>query len=809
MSETPRDLEARLESLAREVATLRGEVDALKASGAARPAPAPPQVVSVAAKPAAAAPAVPKRRWKFDEKFVGETLTQYAGMGVLALGVLFFLLWTAAYAGPQARVAIAAGVGAALAALGVRASKRPPYDRLAGTLIGGGWTVLYLTVYASYHVSATKVLSSATTELGLLLAVAAGMVAHAVSRKSRPLRLYAVALTYAVMFLCGRDSADFDFFMILFAASAAVAVETGEADVLVVSLVGYYVDYAPAFVHALSLPASARTAAGLALPLGQIAGPYALTAALPLLPKARAMFARREGEKCPCGEVALCLNAGLFFIVGAALTRRWFGSWTLERAAPLSALLAAGAAVQAWRLSRRSAAAGLGGVLALVLLAAAAMALPDPMWRLTAWIALACSWTWLGLQADQAAWRVAGLAAALLTFAIYAYAVHGGPAPRREAALAMIAFAAPAYLFSRFYRLSLREPMEWEKEAKSLWLHIGTTALACGLWGFLDAGPFLAVLAAGAIVAEHAAVRFEREDLWAQASVLQWGMCAYSPLVDYGSGARVLGLAPRLWTTGLLAASAYYLYFDGPATAALAGRWTRWTLAQSRRALSWLALGAVAFAVYQEFGARLRLPVWALGAAALLVLGRLRGDEDLRKQGVALSLIAALEAVATYLLGPGVLIGPSSGSATAFYWLACAGLLTGLSAVKNGRAGEPNSFDAGAARLLGALPMFLGACFFAKELDRTAMTLAWTGLGLAGLLGGLGLDWAELRHPALGLLGLCVVKALVFDTAGLALPYRVASFVTLGVVLLAASSLYARRGARSASNEKNPAAAPR
>ena len=96
--------------------------------------------------------------------------------------------------------------------------------------------------------------------------------------------------------------------------------------------------------------------------------------------------------------------------------------------------------------------------------------------------------------------------------------------------------------------------------------------------------------------------------------------------------------------------------------------------------------------------------------------------------------------------------------------------------------------------MFAILAMVLGASYFAKELDRVQLTMAWTGLGIAFLAGGIGIGWRELRLPGLALLGLCVAKALLSDTANLPLPHRVASFVALGVVLIFASSLYNRAG---------------
>ena len=64
---------------------------------------------------------------------------------------------------------------------------------------------------------------------------------------------------------------------------------------------------------------------------------------------------------------------------------------------------------------------------------------------------------------------------------------------------------------------------------------------------------------------------------------------------------------------------------------------------------------------------------------------------------------------------------------------------------------------------------------------------------LAGLVG----DRPALRHGALALLGLTVAKVFLYDLALLTSLYRVASFIVLGLLLLAAAFVHsgARAGA--------------
>jgi uncharacterized membrane protein len=811
------ELLAQIQALGREVHALRDEVEGLKRADAAKlPLPAPPAAAPPPASlapnvPAPAGPAHPPParlapapapvyaprkagpKWSFDEKFIGEKMLQYVGIVILTLGIVFFLIWTAANAGPAARVLLAVGTGATLIAAGWAAEKRPPYDKMSGALIGGGWTTVYVTAYAAGHWEATKVLSSPTTILGALFATAAGMIAHAVSRRSRPLRLYAVSLTYFLMIFCGPDLPGFEVFLILFAAAAAVAVGAGEADVLIASLVGYYANYVGVYMHTIMLAPAERTAANFVAPFLWLAIPYLIVAVLPLIPKGRRLF---DGPQSKLGEAALCLNSVLFALVAGSMGRVYFGVPQLPRAAALAAFLAVPSLLYIRSLSRRSPAAGLNALLALGLLAAAVFEMPDPMWKLFAWIVVSCAWVWVGLFFDQAVWRAGGLAMAMLTFGLYWHVAGLDPESRRAASMALFLFAALAYFFSRFHRLWLSEPAPWEKSSTTLWLHAGSLALLLGLWGVLDAAPFLCVLCALAVAAEYAGQNLRRVDLWQEAVLLEYGLGAYSFFVDYGVDASVAGIPTRLWTSALVIATYAYLYLDGPVDEELAAQWPLWSRSSLRAGLTWAAAAVAAFAIYKEFDGRLRLPVWALWSLALYWVGRARREPQFLQQSVLLALFAAAEAVITYLLYPSALLSPLSAFQGVFFWLSCAALLGGLLLAKSKRWGEPGKLDAQAAAAFGFLPLALGACYLGKELDRLQLTLAWTALGLAFLIGGIACDWKELRRPALGLLGLCVAKALLSDTAHLPLPYRVVSFVALGLVLLFGSSLYVRIGAK-------------
>lgn len=825
----PDGLREDIRALREELRALRREVEALK--GAAPPASPPPaepaappppgrpsipvvpgivdalfgsKKIELPAKKPALAKAAPAPRgaapgWSFDERFVGEKLLQYAGMIVLALGVLFFLIWRATHTGPAERVFMAAAAGAGLLALGWRARGDERYKEFAQTLTAGGWTVLYLTGYAASHFEPTKVIGDPALGLGVLGVVALGMVGHALSSGSRAFRLYAFGLSYFVFFFCREEVTSFDLYLLLHLASVLVAAETGEADVLWVSLAGYHASYLPVFFEFLRDPRSHSLAEFARVTAWQGAS-YAGVAVLPFVRKARAHLTRPGQETLFDG--ALSLNALAFAFFAGVLGKEYFGTVSLQRAALLSLCFALPGLAYLRVLPRRSTAAGLCAVMALGLLAVSVFSMPSPMWKMVAWGAISCAGVWVGLFFDAPVWRAAGVTMALLTFLFYGQVAAGGEDARRSASAAMFVFSGLSYLFARFYRVWLDDAEEWEKPAGEAWLYGGTAALLLALWGVLDAAPFLCALVALSLLGEFLAVRIPRLHFWVQASALELGVGVYSLFVDYGANASTVGVSPRLLATAVMAAGWGYLLVEEPMDPALAGKWKPWSLEEQRRALTWVALMALSFAVYKEFDGFLRLPIWAVGASLLYLTGRLFEKTHLKQQALALSLGTAVEAFATYLTTPSVMAAPRSAGEAGFYWLSCASLLSMVFVAKERRWGAPTGLDGQVAQLLSVVSLVLMAAFCAKELDAVKLTMAWTALGTAFLAVGMVAGWRELRVPALCLLGACVGKALLLDSSRLALPWRVASFIALGVVLLGGSSLYVRM-----ENEENAAPA--
>jgi uncharacterized membrane protein len=744
--------------------------------------------------PAAAAPAAPAAPKLSLERFIGEKLLHYVGMLLLALGAVFFLVWRAAHTGPGERVFMAAAAGAVLIAAGQWARRNPPYDQLAQTLIGGGWTILYLTAYGAYHFEATKILQSAFVEVLALVAVAVGMTAHGLSLASRPFRLYGFGLTFFVFFLARQEMPSFEMFLLLLTGSALVAAATGEADILLVTIPGYYLNYLPVYWAVILTQAPDRTLANFLRPFSWLLGAYALIAALPLIPAARRkLFAQPQLK---LADAALCLNALLFAAIAGSMGRAYFGEASLQRCLMMSLLFVVPAFAYLRLLPKTSAISNILPVIALALVCAGIFNLPDPLWKMLAWIAAAAAWVWIGLLVDHGAWRLAGLFMACMSFGFYFHLAGLGPEQKRAASLAMLAFSGLSYLFSRFYRLWLKgKTLAWEEPALEYWLYMGTVGLLLALWGLLRPAPLAVALIGCALLGELAAARFGRLHLWAQACALSLAAAVYSMAVDHGANVPLAGfITPRLLTSGCVAAGLACLIYADPTPRSFTKPWTAWTHEGHRGAASWALFAVLAFLAYQELGARTRLPVWAAAAVLHYWAGRARGDGSLRRQGLLLAGFAAWDAVFGYLHAPSVLLAESTRTTAFFYLVSSGALLGGLIVARDVSFGPITEDDFGAGWVFALAPIVMIAAFCAKEMDRLKLTMAWTAEGAVLLTLGLALGLRELRIPSLGLLGVCVAKALLVDLAGLPLPYRVASFVALGAALLFASTLYVRSG---------------
>jgi uncharacterized membrane protein len=201
-----------------------------------------------------------------------------------------------------------------------------------------------------------------------------------------------------------------------------------------------------------------------------------------------------------------------------------------------------------------------------------------------------------------------------------------------------------------------------------------------------------------------------------------------------------------------------------------------------------MALAGVALETLD--GATLTL-AWAAQAVALAKIGARRDDELARGAAFAYLVAAGIWALIDQVAPVGLIDGASDLSAAALGGgaVAVATVATGLAL----RAGDP------ARRILtlATPPVALYALSIvvvslSPAQGQLQLSALWGLAGVAGLVIGLRLCDRTVRMGAWGLLALVAGKVFLYDLAALTSVYRVASFLALGVLLLAGALAYQR-----------------
>ena len=158
------------------------------------------------------------------EEALGTTWLNKLGIVILVVGVALFLAYQMRELGPAGKVTTGYLVSAVMLGAGIFFERRQKWQILARAGIGGGWSLLYFTTYAMYHVPAAQVLSSESMDLALLLIVAAGMIAHTLRYESQVVTGLAFLLAFTTVNISRGDASSLIASAILGAGLATVAV---------------------------------------------------------------------------------------------------------------------------------------------------------------------------------------------------------------------------------------------------------------------------------------------------------------------------------------------------------------------------------------------------------------------------------------------------------------------------------------------------------------------------------------------------------------------------------------------------------
>jgi uncharacterized membrane protein len=187
----------------------------------APPLPAPPRVqppsipvaIPIPPKPALEMPKpadpdqAAARAFSLEER-LGANWLNKLGIAILVIGLAFFLAYKLQTWGPGGKVLCGYAVSFALLGGGVWLERKDTYRIFARGGIGGGWALAFFTTFAMYHLPAARLLHSLAADLVLMLAVAAGMVAHSLRYRSQAVTGLAFLLGFATLLTSHLESAD-------------------------------------------------------------------------------------------------------------------------------------------------------------------------------------------------------------------------------------------------------------------------------------------------------------------------------------------------------------------------------------------------------------------------------------------------------------------------------------------------------------------------------------------------------------------------------------------------------------------------
>lgn len=130
------------------------------------------------------------------EMDLGKFWLNKIGMIVFSLGIAFLLTYTLTRFGPMAKILFGYLIAAALFILGLRLERKEKFINYGRVLLGGSWAIAYFTTYAMYHFKASKIIHSQLLDLFLLAVVALGIIAHSLRYKSEALTAIALFIGY-------------------------------------------------------------------------------------------------------------------------------------------------------------------------------------------------------------------------------------------------------------------------------------------------------------------------------------------------------------------------------------------------------------------------------------------------------------------------------------------------------------------------------------------------------------------------------------------------------------------------------------
>ena len=724
-------------------------------------------------EPVSAAPVhepAPSQGW---EAILGGNWLNKIGVLLLVVGLVLFIRYSFGMLGPAGRVAVSLAVGASMLTAGVALERREKYRVAARGLIGGGWAALYATTFAAHAIEAARVITSPTLATLLLAAVALGMVLHSLRYRSQTVTGVAYFVAFVTLAITP---------LTVFAVVALVPLAASLLYLAhrfrwtAMALAGLPATYGIYMLHA------ARSSGG-SLALGQtVLFVYWLVfEGFDLLDVAR----KRASGGTASGVFPLNV---LFFT--AVSTIQWqaasehtlyrffilaSAAYLLSALARLSILPPSSFPAECPALDRATRGGYEGAITLTATFAAAAIALKLSGLNLAVALMVEAELLFLaGLAFRQRLLR--HLATALFVVAngplldvppdkyvtIAGSQWHAwSPVALLEAAVFYLnrfvskrgAFYSSAAAMLLLVTLGFELPLEFVGLG---WLLLGIALYEIGLAKRLKDFAMQSYFAGGAGVL----------------------MLLAKNVIDTRLHSDWHGWVPQLCGAVVLYAMAASLSYPSR------DRKGADSVVRDLAALMGTILTAAFLA--NTLPDSLTAAGWAALGLALLAIGTRVGNTGLRLQSYALAVLTFGRTWAVNFDLDGVIAGVPSRI------LISAAVVASFFAAELLAPRAPRGVEANARFLFGWLAAALLALLLHHEVSGRLLTVAWGIQGLGLLFAGFPLRERAVRFAGLFLLLVCVLKLFLFDLRNLDMPFRVLSFIVLGVILIGVSFFYSR-----------------
>ena len=202
----------------------------------------PPQLATLHA-PAPKATAQQRMKSVFAlEEILGTNWLNKMGITLLVFGLASFGILELGQT-PLGKVGLLYTASVAFLGGGIFLEKRDRYRIFSHVLIGGGWATLFFTTYALNHVPLMRVMSSETTDLILMLAVALAMVVHTLGYRSQVVTGLAFLLAYSTVALSHDDVYSLSSGVILAIGLVSIVIKMGWFELEVFGILSSYLTH--------------------------------------------------------------------------------------------------------------------------------------------------------------------------------------------------------------------------------------------------------------------------------------------------------------------------------------------------------------------------------------------------------------------------------------------------------------------------------------------------------------------------------------------------------------------------------------